>query len=113
MNKPHIIDANTSGQGFHPSAEHHPYRATVEQFGYVYGHSTPVGWMDGNEQLWDVYHTFTRGEHRVSLKTNLGTMWSPYWGTTVSCASGNRHTGNGSANLEKHLKYKARRYKLT
>jgi len=52
-------------------------------------------------------HTYAKGEHKVSVSSHDHGKWQ----TTVSSASGHRHTGTGVSALEKHLISKNKRYR--
>lgn len=111
--RPQVQNDNGCGQGFHPSHLDHPCHPIAIRFGYKYSHSTIIGAMGGAE--WYLAHCYTHGRHTLSFET-----WEiQTWGhklkarTSTSTASGQKHTTFNMGELENHLAYKAKKYKLT
>ena len=101
-----IEHPNSCGQGMDPTYLTHPLTETIGRYNYIYSHSTPV------RGIADTYilHTFKRGEHNVSIQDAGKAGPTAWWETSTSCANGRRWAGLGRAELDAHLKSKARRY---
>lgn len=111
-----ILNPNTSGQGYCEEHKNHFLHNMVINNNYKYSHSVYVGLVTpyGNERV--IYHCYKLNNHCVSFPDheNFIPKISNYnWQTQVSTASNYKTHGFGAAQLNKHLKNKARRYKLT
>lgn len=100
-----IQNPNSSKQGF---AKHddHIFIDIVTKFGYKYSHSVYV--------TSTLYHCFRfpGTEHSVTLTEDGDGMSYRWWQTKTTPASGRQWDGIGAAELQAHLKSKARRYGL-
>lgn len=88
------------GQGIDDDHDKNPFHGLVTQYGYKYSHSTPIHRADGSTYI---HHTYEKGEHKVGISPSG-------WDTTTSTGSGRKQKGTSSAELEKHLKNKKKRY---
>ena len=109
---PELDNDNGCGQGFHAAHSSHPYHQLSIGFGYAYSHSTRCGMQGGG---WLLSHCYKHGEHNLSFDT---TEIEPvehchYATTSVSCASGRKYTFTSRRELDRHLAYKARKYRLS
>jgi hypothetical protein len=99
-----IQNPNSSGQGFDETHQLHALHATAVQHGFKYSHSTPIRQHDG---IIATHHTWAHGEHKIEAYHG-----SEHWNSKVSSASGHETIGHGAQALAKHLKGKAKRYKM-
>lgn len=111
-----IVGPNSSGQGIHESYKGHPFFKTVDEFGYKYTHSTPIGYAGPQgERRWFLLHTFIQDVppmvHTIGLRSNPNNQnHELHWETT--CGSGHGKLGTGNEALAAHLLSKAKRHKL-
>ena len=110
---PIIENPNSSGQGYCASHRAGALSAVCLPAGYSYSHSVPVC----NGATKRIVHCFkfhvgAKEEHNVSFCDAVCDT-SQSWSTSVSCASGHKSHGFGPSALARHLKNKARRYKLS
>ncbi len=82
--------------------KNHPLHRTATKHGYEYFHSTPVTQKNGDVVHYHVWKNELN--HQIGAYHN-----DTKWTSKVSPSSGHVHTGNGSAELERHLKNKAKR----
>ena len=102
-----LYNCNSCGQGYYLPMD---YRCIplihklILDFGYKYSHSTNVGTLDNKWRLW---HTFIFNGHTV------GYYEDSIHDCSTSCGAGKiEHWVYGYCALEKHLKYKQKKYKL-
>jgi hypothetical protein len=120
-----IINPNSSGQGYDKDHDLSRLASIARKFGYEYSHSTPIvqnpcsfsqmKYIFGGKDLSGKIHNlhtwkYPGTDHSVSYYSTLNV---DDWTTQCNCSSSVQFKGNGALMLERHLKSKHRRYRLS
>ena len=101
-----LENANSSGQGQFPGVKKTAFYAICIEYGYKYSHSVNIGTPDGKWQLYHCFKHFKDENHSIGFYDGSSVMYT-------KCYTWNaKQHYTPFHEIEKHLTYKSKKYKL-